>query len=1589
MSKNKWKLKNFYTRYFKTIRSKYRIPSFNRLMILGGLNTFLNNNPKGINIKSKQGIEKKRIKKEIIEKKTIKVEKVRIENGKIIWEKERYIDDMIRLQRMYNIFIGDRLKHDRNKIEDLNFIKETEEKKNSTEFILGTDFNKYKKNHINNQYKVEYENTVQIFNTLPTQLNNKGKLTKINETGIENFVQEYSGFLKSRTLSKNIIKPHYFFPTKYNEKAKPTQIRHWNSSIYNFTSRDKANSNFRDNYTIKLIKLFFNVKFLKKRWMSDLNLIKGFKIKLNENIIDDINSIINYTSNRTNLISIISYGFTPLFLKLDWIKEQLNITTTIGRIIERRKLNFFTGFYPKRKSYLRKLSRVLLSKPLFKHTSLNLIIDLFIYNNKRYKFKRIENLTVRRSIYKFMYSMYLDYSKKIKQTINRPRFFYMNLLEPKIYNYYSSIIKYYDYYLIRNNKSLLIYLSFLALQLNFVAKKKFNYIKNSFLNNTSINSLRKKFFNGSIIIRDSNSHNIHNSNIDYICNNITRKTDNSSITNIIYETENKNLFTNSFMRKTNNKLLYYLPFNIYKLNKANIYNANKSLIKKDNFNIVSVDKKKNKYTEEKYSKYNKLRKYIQELEKKSNQPIDLNSFPLWNKLIVSSNKVNNKNILKGNYNNRTSSSFKKNLIKNNPVSMYYKDRKAYNNKSGNLKRWYKTKDKIIEKYGLHDPDTRYRFSYGVVLPREEFQGQIFDFNKHVLKPHDFQKRKINIKEVNEKYNNKNIISSSNNILSDNILNNIKKIRYEQLNDINNNLFDNPPVSIKVENKNINDNNINKHNIYENDINSVETKSIHQTWINKLVSRFYMEVVDKKKILENINDNNKYLYKDLFFNNKTNFNDNYIKLNINNEININNNNINFGNNLKKNEKIRKINALIRMNVFNKNNVNYNNFETKSNILWNNLDSSILYVLSQYIEINKTELDNISYSHFNYFFDKMREFKGYGNFWFTLYFLSVIKKEYSKVYNDIILTKDFNIIPYQYDIVYRNKYINNESIDNSIFTVDKNTGDEIVFRCWPNLNYFDNNNYNEYDYQYTDNVINNNLNKGYNEKLFKPYYRSIISYSIITTYLKLLRSLRKYSSTFFMGNLSNNWLKGFINIDYNVYNFVTVKVLLDIFRYNYRSLIRVKPKFYFINIFRKYKAKLDRLNINTWVNSLNYIRKLRKTPNNFWLRYHRLAYTFSKKIIIASKLDTKHNVLIPFVIYFEDILYTIYGKWVLIRLWPLKRYYLSSYILARRVLTLILWRKKFMKSKYNFQRMITKLIAGIKVLRIKKVYLLYAYNSNHWPNNILTIFNHHSYGKLNYLDLQSYDKKQNRYHKLETYSVPEYNLFETLSNLNNNYLLTYQNYYSSIKKFSTKRKLKRKKITNLQFVLYWLRPLKNYIISFNKCFDITGLKLILSGRAGKKRNNLRSIYKKRMYGNLIGAFHTNPTNDKKYSFTISNLRGQMKYNIDYSQYTSKNINGAITLKVWISSRLSTDLRELLLHLVKIKYIYSQLIYRMYIVTPYFTYMKSHFNYILPNEKYNKKYKKYTPKFFSKKFKFYNSKRKFNYSKNIKNIKLPINK
>jgi hypothetical protein len=90
---------------------------------------------------------------------------------------------------------------------------------------------------------------------------------------------------------------------------------------------------------------------------------------------------------------------------------------------------------------------------------------------------------------------------------------------------------------------------------------------------------------------------------------------------------NRNTYNNNF-NKNKNKLFYILSLNSNRYNEMNFYNYNKSLVEYLNNKVKTIDKKNIKKTDQKYSKYTILKNYLVELEKKSYNPIDLNSLSL-------------------------------------------------------------------------------------------------------------------------------------------------------------------------------------------------------------------------------------------------------------------------------------------------------------------------------------------------------------------------------------------------------------------------------------------------------------------------------------------------------------------------------------------------------------------------------------------------------------------------------------------------------------------------------------------------------------------------------------------------------------------------------------------------------------------------------------------------------------------------------------------------------------------------------------------------------------------------------------------------
>src|SRR6266496_2036604 len=243
------------------------------------------------------------------------------------------------------------------------------------------------------------------------------------------------------------------------------------------------------------------------------------------------------------------------------------------KIITGRKEGIISGFKIKKKNYIRKLDKVFISKPLFKHTSFNLIIDLFVYNNKTNKLQKFENMLSRRVLYKYMYSLYIDYSKKVKETLNRPRFFYLNLIEPKTFNYYSNIIKLYEKILTISSKGNFFYLCLLLLKWNFIYKNNIQYLKNKYLffKHKGVNKVNN------VVNRDIN--NINNNELSKIT--FKRRLLNGK----------KNLYYNNIYYILGKK---YIGLKKKKFKYNNVYNINKNIFEYEKEEYNKEDNKSNK-----------------------------------------------------------------------------------------------------------------------------------------------------------------------------------------------------------------------------------------------------------------------------------------------------------------------------------------------------------------------------------------------------------------------------------------------------------------------------------------------------------------------------------------------------------------------------------------------------------------------------------------------------------------------------------------------------------------------------------------------------------------------------------------------------------------------------------------------------------------------------------------------------------------------------------------------------------------------------------------------------------------------------------
>ena len=135
--------------------------------------------------------------------------------------------------------------------------------------------------------------------------------------------------------------------------------------------------------------------------MDNELLINSFKFNASKSIYKQLNVIIKF-SRRGGFKgdSNITTYFHPGILKSKWLKRQISKSIKVKNKLLKRRMNLFGGFDIKKTSGIGKWNKLLLGKPIFKHTAFNVVIDLFIFNNKGNQKKKLKNLMLRRFAYK-------------------------------------------------------------------------------------------------------------------------------------------------------------------------------------------------------------------------------------------------------------------------------------------------------------------------------------------------------------------------------------------------------------------------------------------------------------------------------------------------------------------------------------------------------------------------------------------------------------------------------------------------------------------------------------------------------------------------------------------------------------------------------------------------------------------------------------------------------------------------------------------------------------------------------------------------------------------------------------------------------------------------------------------------------------------------------------------------------------------------------------------------------------------------------------------------------------------------------------
>jgi len=1451
--------------------------------------------------------------------------------------------------------------------------------------------------------------------------NKKKKLMLRLKYVINNISEGYKEDQKLRKISHKLLIPNYYFPSQYIEKSKPGQAKNWISNIYSFIQKEGASITLLDRYTTELIRHFFAVRMVKRRKMGNKLLDEGFKFNGSKSIYKQLNKIIKFsTRDEIKGDSSITTYFHPGILKSKWLRRQINTSMKIKKKLLNRRMNLFGGFETKKSTLIGKWRRILLSKPIFKHTPFNIIIDLFIYNNKTSKLKKLRNMLLRRFAYKYMYSLYVDVYKKVNETISRPRFFYINIIEPKIFPYYTKVVRSYEEWIFKYNRGLVIIICLILIKMNERYKDNIKNLKKKSKFKFSFSKLKNVINNKGYLFNSIYTNILSKSGINYLFNINKKKVDVISM----YETEKDK---DAEEEKRPYKIKRYGIIDVttqplskkkmrQKLNRIKLRSKRKAMKKKRNERVKVFGEKKLSYNQYKKKQIFERRRGKQMDHKEFKEK--LRDFHIHSHQQKQNEKSNEKNYIwytpeewerrkKEKKNNlyQTKNKFNNVIrITNNKSNEKYNDKRSNKNKFkeidvsnivlNNVSKEKKTKDNIL--FGVKQSEGNKK----TLIPDQKIKKENIQFISNTVitermnSKNDTLFRLEKPEELKESFSfeQNNFVREEDSLLQ---TNNYKDIVYKKFfkNDYllywNYQILQRNKARFKL--AKLSKNKKRKLRLkLENEEKKFEDTNIEilakhfdkpkLLFIRNIIEKDSFTVFGSKELKyrskkEKIKSSIYYISKNKLFNKQKKLRKKYALETIEDM------NLPI---IKKKKRFQKRIKENQKNIMNKsiNKISNNNLKIKSKTskkAWDKLEYSLLSILNKYFSINVKE--NFQYSSFylNSIYNEGKNMLLFSNIWYTIYSLNFIKIEYSNITKNILVDKELDTIPEKSNQIsnsfIKGKYFNSHSykIHQKFTSFESKENRNSIFSI--NSKFYSGFTKNKREDELTYKFFNY-------DNIFKTYYKKLISFYIMEYYkhylLNIWRSYWVYALRIFVIDRIKVINKSHVIL----LNFIIVKTLLGLLEYNYRSIIKLKPKYYYLNKLRYYQTKFQRIHINSWVNSVKYVKRLRKTPNQFWKRYHRLASFYYGRIIQNGELDTKRKIFVPFVLYFEDILYNIYGKWVIIRLWPLKRYYLSSYILARRLMALILWRADKIKTVTRFRRKTRFFLSLVRYLQITRSYYDYYKNSlSEWPNSLLDKINEKKKEHyLTYKNLEYMMEKKERYFKFNTHLLFRNKLSYS------NFSLWYKEIVENklMKQFTgSNQSLKDSKInrysrlSKVKWLHVWLTPFRQHLHYLSVGHDISSFKFTLAGRTGVRRNNARKMYKMRFYGHTRILRYWAPIQKKFFNIGIPNIRNDMKSTYDYSKTIAKSRSGALSVKVWMTSKISVDIQELLMLLVDIKHLYTQLFNKYFLVSNLFVhgrkkrkkvllknwrYIKPwYYNKIKKEIKYNKKFIKFVKRYF----------------------------